>query len=135
MEKVVPYTVAPEVTLGVRVGAVVDERVRVLLAVIHEGGYTRSTLENVSVSVNLSISRLCHLFGQEFGLGPLQYAKVLRLREAKELVESTFLRIQEIEVILGFKDSTRFVKDFKMAYGLTPARHRARHRAEVRKND
>ena len=63
------------------------------------------------------------------------YAKALRLEKARELVEDTFLRIQEIEVTLGFKDSTRFGKDFKVAYGLTPAKHRVRHRTEAAKHD
>jgi transcriptional regulator GlxA family with amidase domain len=129
------YTVERKVAPGVRIEAILDVRVRVLLTLIHDSDYSRAALETVSASVNLSVSRLCHLFTEQVGLGPLQYAKALRLEKARDLVESTFLRIQEIEVTLGFKDSTRFGKDFKVAYGLTPAKHRVRHRTEAAKHD
>ena len=114
-----------------KVGAVTDERVKILLAEIHESGYSRAVLDKVSSSVNLSASRLCHLFGREIGTGPLQYAKSLKLMKARQLIETTFLRVQEIEATLGFKDSGRFIRDFKEVYGSTPREHRALHRGKA----
>src|SRR5262249_55887117 len=52
------------------------------------------------------------------------------LERAKLLLETTYLRVQEIEVIVGYKDSKRFAHDFKAVYDFTPSQHRRRHRME-----
>ena len=57
----------------------------------------------------------------------VQHIKVLRLKQAKELLETSFLTVKEITLKVGFNDESRFIQDFKKAYGLTPAQYRRHH--------
>ena len=70
-------------------------------------------LEYSAGAVNLSCSRLRHLFKHETGMSFAQYIKQLRMHKARELLEDTFLRVKEIMVIIGVTDESHFVRDFK----------------------
>lgn len=67
-------------------------------------------LDDLAESVNLSASRLRHLFKAEIGKTPTQYLRTRRMQEAKNL-----------------SDVSRFVRDFKMAFGSTPIKYRVHH--------
>ena len=86
------------------------------------------TLEEMAQSVNLSASRLRHLFKAETGVAPAQYLKVIRLRRAQELITTTYLSMKQVMTKVGVHDTGHFAKDFKRVYGLTPAEYRERHR-------
>lgn len=81
--------------------------------------------DHLSESVNLSMSRLRHLFKDETGLSPSQYLNHLKMERAKELLESSFLSIKEILIEINFNSSSRFALKFKKLYGLTPTAYRA----------
>lgn len=81
-------------------------------------------LEEIARSVNLSLSRLRYLFKHEVGVTPAQYLKSVRMRRAKELIESTFLDAKEVMTRIGMSDMSHFVRDFRKAYGLPPIRYR-----------
>lgn len=85
------------------------------------------SLDELARSVNLSKSRLRHLFKREMGVSPLRYFKEQKMRKAKELLESTFLNVKEVMLKVGIKDRRHFARDFKKAYGLPPARHRSEY--------
>lgn len=78
-------------------------------------------------SVNLSPSRLRHLFKDATGLSPAQYLKIQRMEKAKELLENTFLRVKEVMLRVGVKDKSHFTKEFKRLYGLSPVKYRSRY--------
>lgn len=79
---------------------------------------------DIAPMVNLSASRLRHIFRVEVGVSPAQYVKLLRLNRARELLETTFLSIKEIMVITGMRDQSHFFRDFKRVYNLTPTQYR-----------
>lgn len=83
----------------------------------------------MAASVNLSYSRLEHLFKAETGITPVSYLKKLRIEKARELLETTFLTNQQIIVKVGICDESHFIRDFKKAYGLQPSQYRKRHHA------
>ena len=85
-------------------------------------------LKALAVSINLSPSRLRHLFKNETGLTPAQYLKHLRLDRARELLDGSFLRLKEVMPLVGIKDDSHFVRDFKKAHGLPPRRYRQQAR-------
>jgi len=81
----------------------------------------------MAASVNLSYSRLEHLFKAETGMTPVSYLKKLRIERARTLLETTFLTNQQIIIKVGMYDESHFVKDFKKAYGLQPSQYRKQH--------
>lgn len=84
----------------------------------------------IARSVNLSASRLQHLFKAHINMTPAQYLKSLRISQAKELLETTPLSVKEIRARLGITDESHFVRDFKKAYGVSPLKYRVQFHAQ-----
>lgn len=101
-----------------------DKRVQKVIALMEEDLQREFSPEEIARFVNLSPSRLRHLFKNETGMTLANYLKALRMRKAKEMIETTFMRVKEIINLTGSGNRTRFTKDFKRAYGLTPTRYR-----------
>lgn len=104
----------------------VDGRVRTALMLIQTEGYSRASIEHIAALVNLSVTRLTHLFKECIGTSPRNYDVQLRLLKAQKLIKHTYLRIKEIEAKCGFSDSSRFALQFRRAFGISPKECRAR---------
>lgn len=103
----------------------IDARIAVVLEFFDRQLPNRDLkLDIIAETLNLSASRLRHLFTRHVGLSPTQYQKRLRLREAHKLLQGSFLRIKEIAAAVGFTDMSHFVRDYKLAYGETPSQTR-----------
>jgi AraC family transcriptional regulator of arabinose operon len=102
-----------------------DLRIQAVLAVIETNFCREVSFRALARSVNLSTSRLRHLFKEEVGMTPTQYVKFLRLQRAKQLLETSFLSVKVIMARVGMSNESHFVSDFKKAYGHTPARYRS----------
>ena len=85
--------------------------------------------DQLAQSMNMSPSRLRHIFTAQVGVSPKQYLRTIRLELAKHLVENTYLNVKEVMTKVGFSDESHFVRDFEKAFGLTPSRHRQRYRS------
>jgi transcriptional regulator GlxA family with amidase domain len=57
-------------------------------------------------------------------MAPLQYLRAVRMKRAKQLLETTFLSVKQIMIEVGLRDESHFVRNFKVTYGLPPARFR-----------
>lgn len=90
-----------------------DQRIQVILTLMEKHPHRDLSLESMAQSVNLSPSRLRHLFKAETGTSPVQYLKLLRMRKAGELAGTTFLSIKEIMNSVGIRDKRHFAEDFK----------------------
>jgi AraC-like DNA-binding protein len=73
--------------------------------------------------VNLSASRLRHLFKEETGKTPSQYLKDLRLEEAERLLRDTFLTVKVIASKVGLS-SANLIREFKSVHRCTPTEYR-----------
>jgi AraC family transcriptional regulator of arabinose operon len=104
-----------------------DPRVQSILTLIADDFQRRLTTNEMAQSVNLSPSRLRHLFRDEMGVSLRQYLKARRMLKARELLETTFLNVQEIMLRVGVKDKSHFAKDFKKAYGFSPLKYRTHY--------
>lgn len=82
-------------------------------------------VSDVAANLNLSSSRFRHLFKQELGLSPKHYLKLRRLKQAKKLLENSFLRVKEVTTIVGANDVSHFSRDYKAVYRQTPSQTRA----------
>ena len=83
------------------------------------------SVEDLARLVNLSSSRLTHLFKSEVGYTPASCLKFVRLEKARELLETTFLSVKQIISLVGMSDKDNFRRDFKRAYGLPPREYRS----------
>ena len=110
----------------------IDPRIKRVIVEIEKHLNSELSLDVLAQSVNLSTSRLRHLFKAETGMTPAQYLKSLRMSCAKKLVETTFLNIKQIRCSIGVRDKGHFARDFERSYGLTPTQYRARIRGAGR---
>lgn len=120
---------SPTVKAAERLGVRVDRRVQKVSLLMQAELHRSMPLHQFAESVNLSDSRLRHLFTSRTGRSPSQFLKSLRMQRAKELTETTFLSIKEIMNSVGISDPSHFVRDFEKRFGLSPARFRAIHGA------
>jgi transcriptional regulator GlxA family with amidase domain len=58
------------------------------------------------------------------GYLPMEYVHILRVEEAKQLIESSDTGIDEVGYLVGYEDPTFFRRLFKRQTGLTPAAYR-----------
>lgn len=101
-----------------------DRRVQIVQSAVETDFRREWTNQELAELVNLSTSRLRHLFKAEAGKTPTQFLKAVRLREAEKLLRTTFLSVKEIMNRVGFLDESHFGHDFKKAYGLAPSKYR-----------
>src|SRR5690242_360055 len=106
-----------------------DPRVVKVIEIMSRDLHRHLPVASLAASVNLSYSRLEHLFKAETGMTPVSYLKKLRIEKARQLLETTFLTNQQIIVQIGLYDESHFIKDFKKAYGLVPGEYRRQRRA------
>jgi transcriptional regulator GlxA family with amidase domain len=104
-----------------------EQRIQIVVALMKDNLCQEVPLEEVAQRLNLSASRLRHLFKAETGMTPAQYCKALKMEKAKELIETTFLNMKEIMGRVGIKNKNSFIRDFKKINGLTPTRYREQH--------
>lgn len=107
----------------------VDSRIVKVLEIMISNLHRPLPVGYMAASVNLSYSRLEHLFKAETGITLVNYLKRLRIEKARELLETTFLTNQQIIIKVGISDESHFVKEFKKVYGLRPGQYRKRHHA------
>ncbi|PYS85055.1 MAG: hypothetical protein DMF67_02705 [Acidobacteria bacterium] len=103
-----------------------DQRVQAVINIMKAGSDKELSLIELAQAVNLSTSRLRHVFKAEMGISPAQYIKFLKMNKAKELTESTFLNVKQIMNVVGISDGSHFVRDFKRFFGVTPMQCRIR---------
>ncbi len=75
-------------------------------------------------AVNYSRSQLYHKLNALTGRSVAIYIRTIRLRRAKELLESTSLNISEIAYEVGFKDPSYFTRKYREEFGITPTQAR-----------
>lgn len=85
------------------------------------------TIEDLSEEFNVSASRLRQLFRKETEMPFGEYVRLQRLERARELLETTHLRVKEIGAAVGFGDQSFFNRAFKERFGLTPGEYHDKH--------
>lgn len=89
------------------------------------------TIKEASALVNLSGSRLRHLFKQSTAMSFHQYIRLSRLQRARKLLLESHLRVKEIAATTGAPEISHFVRDYKRVYGHTPTTQRRENTAVV----
>ncbi|MBV9007871.1 MAG: helix-turn-helix transcriptional regulator [Verrucomicrobia bacterium] len=83
------------------------------------------TVAELARIAHLAPARLHQLFRAETSKSPLQYINALRMRRAKDLVETTLHSVKEIAAEVGINDVSHFVRKFELTWGLPPSRYRS----------
>jgi len=110
-----------------------DQRVDTAIAFMNANLNGKLTPAEIAEAVHLSQSRVRQLFKIETGTPLARYLRDLRLKQAKELLETTFLSVKEVASHVGITGISHFVREFKKTYRMTPARYAARYRRTAAK--
>ena len=90
------------------------------------------TIPNLARLVNLSNSRLGHLFKDETGITLNSFLENQRMKKAAELLRSTEMRVNQISCLMGYRHEPSFNRAFQKAFQCSPTSYRKRLRMEER---
>lgn len=79
---------------------------------------------NVADYFNMSLSSLSRFFKENTGINISDYINRLHIKYAKMLLLSTDNTVQDISQILGYTQSSSFIRKFKQMEGITPNEYR-----------
>lgn len=85
------------------------------------------TLDMLAGKASINKYYLAHAFKREYGVSPINYQIVCRIREGKRLLAETDLSLSQIASILGFSSPSYFSQSFRSAEGITPTEYRKRN--------
>lgn len=77
-------------------------------------------IETAFEQANISAATLRNHFKQVTGLTPLQYQKQLRLQEARKLVLSQAMNVQQIADLVGYESQSQFTREYSRLFGSSP---------------
>ncbi|WP_444993862.1 helix-turn-helix domain-containing protein [Aliikangiella sp. IMCC44359] len=97
-----------------------DQRISRLLSVLHESPSTNFRGQDLARKVNLSESRMQHLFKEQMGLPIRRYILWMRLRSVLEL-SLTGVNLTDAAHSSGFSDSAHFSRTFRTMFGIPPS--------------
>ncbi len=100
------------------------EQIRPVLSYVEEHCRERVTLDEVARVVHLSPSRVRHVFREVSGVGFKEYTTRVRLAEAKRLLLSTDLSVEEVAHGVGYTNVHQFYAVFQRYSTLLPAEYR-----------
>jgi transcriptional regulator GlxA family with amidase domain len=89
------------------------------------------TVRDLAVLVNLSRSRLSHLFKTQTGMSLNHFLADVRLNRAAELLRSTEIQIKEISYVVGYHQPSSFDRAFRNKFDLSPADYRSQQRFKL----
>ena len=82
------------------------------------------TTEALSRELGMNRTYLCKLFAEETGLTINQYVTLIKMEEARRLLDISQKSIAEISEYLGFSSQSYFQKVFKKSFRMTPTEYR-----------
>ena len=81
-------------------------------------------LEGLCRDMHYSVSYISHMFKKRSGMTINQYVNLLRVEEARIMLDSTEMSVQDIAMTVGFSDANYFSSVFKSVTGVSPRAYR-----------
>lgn len=91
---------------------------------IAENYASANPVARMTARTGLNARTFARRFQAATGFKPMDYVHVVRIEEAKQLLETDEVSIEEIGEAVGYDDPTSFRRLFKRKVGLTPAAYR-----------
>lgn len=85
------------------------------------------SIEEIASMLGMSRGQCTRIFSQVYGLSPRQYVSKLVLNEAKQLLVTTTLTMEEISERLGFQSASHFSRQFRRWTGVSPTTFRPKY--------
>lgn len=105
---------------------IVDRVIAHVRAAWADGRLDQYSVPHLARIAGVSRGHLIRVFRTQFGVGPAEALRALRLDRAAVLLARTNLQVQEIAAQCGFVDAFHFTRAFKAAYGHSPRALRQR---------
>ena len=91
---------------------------------IAENYWTTNPVRRMIERSGLTPRTFARRFHAATGYQPIEYVQALRVEEAKQILETEELGIDEVAAAVGYDDPASFRRVFKRKAGLTPAAYR-----------
>jgi AraC-like DNA-binding protein len=108
-----------------------DGSIQVAMSFIRANASRPLTVESVARHVGMSPSHFAHRFAEVARVSPMRFVKHVRLDTARELLLADRVRVSEVATRVGYESASHFTRDFKRAYGASPAEYLRRVRDDV----
>ncbi len=82
------------------------------------------SLESLAARVGRHPAHVARAFHEHVGTTIGQYARMKRVEFARNLLETTDVRIADISAQAGFFDQAHLTRSFRLAFGMTPSEYR-----------
>lgn len=103
---------------------VLDRRVKEVLSILTKRYAEPIVIEELAQHVNLSPSRLSHLFKEQVGDSIIETLMTLRIKQASRYLLFTNRSITDIAYETGFNSPEYFTRTFTKYYGTSPNKYR-----------
>ena len=103
-------------------GTQLEARIRRMLEMVESASLCK--ISDLASELNLSESRLQHLFKQTTGVGLGRVLTERRLQKAALLLRGTRLRIKEIAAAVGYEHTSSFTRAFEQRFAQPPQVYR-----------
>lgn len=100
------------------------EKINMAVAYINENYGKELNMAVVSNHISMNYSLFSLSFKQYTGMNFVNYLKMIRIREAKRLLEETEEKIIDISQKVGYENEKHFMKTFKSVCGVSPSEYR-----------
>lgn len=91
---------------------------------IEENYSTEISRENLAIRFEINADNLGRFFKMKTGMGIMEYANMIRVKEAKRLLQYTDKKIIDIAFETGFSSLSTFNRFFIKNAGMTPSKYR-----------
>jgi AraC-like DNA-binding protein len=110
--------------LASRIAEQIEDSVRTILlhGQIHD--HERTWVQDIAKSLKMSTSQVNRIFQQVYGKAPRKYISEILVNEAKRLLLQTDLSVDHIAMMLGYRTSAHFSRQFKRWTKTTPSGYR-----------
>lgn len=94
---------------------------------VEQNATTQFSLNDVAEYMDLSVSRIVHLFKATFGQSIIDYAIHVRLNIACERIQFTRMSLEQIAEASGFHNYSYFSRLFRARYNLSPSEYKLKY--------